>query len=123
MSSKDIATTTQKPLLFCGVDSNHPLQGCNAYRTLFDLLCAPSYRAESLWHRVSALPAALHSCICSPHCTLTYRVARSLLFSRLSGTFSCFTDNTVSSMGLSSPLCVFYIPDITLLRFGPGLGC
>lgn len=115
LCSKDTATTTQKLLLFlfCGADSTHPLQGYDGY--YLNSFCAPSYRGESLWHRVPALPAGLHICICSPQHTLTYRVARSLLSSRLSRAFSCSTDNSVSNMGLSSPPCSFFIPDCLVL--------
>lgn len=83
---------------------------------------AGSYRAESLRHCVSALPVGLRICICSPQCTSTYRVARSLLSARLCSAFSFSTDNSISNMGLSSPSRNISISDITLRSFVRAMG-
>lgn len=82
--------------LFCGADSNCPLQGYDGYNTLFDLFPCSLSRGQSLQHRVSALPTVLHICLCSPQCTSTYRVAKSVLSWQLCSAFSCSTANSIS---------------------------
>lgn len=66
--------------------------------------------------------AGLHICISSPQCTSMYGVARSLLCSWNNREFSCFTDISVSNLGLFSPSSNSFTPDITFHTFIPALG-